>query len=139
MTTAPSSRRFRDTCQTLGIPQYHSRAKTPKDNATNERFNRTLEEEFIRLGDGTDNIDLFNRKLCRGSWSTTPPAAPEPRVPDTDVFHPAARQGDTEVVIHYIGLTFLRESACSIIPHLPCGRFRESEPSLDTAPRAACS
>ncbi len=54
---------FAKACRRLGIPQYHSRIKTPKDNATNERFNRTLQEEFIQLGNmGTDTTD-FNHRL----------------------------------------------------------------------------
>jgi transposase InsO family protein len=35
----------------------------PKDNPECERFNRTLQEEFIALGNMTENVDLFNRKL----------------------------------------------------------------------------
>lgn len=43
MTTARSSKGgFRVGCEKLGIPQYHSRVQTPKHNATNERFNRTI-------------------------------------------------------------------------------------------------
>ena len=41
---------FKTACQKLGIEQYHSRVRTPKDNPNNERFNRTLQEEFIDLG-----------------------------------------------------------------------------------------
>lgn len=47
----------------LNIPHYHSRARTPKDNPVNERFNRTLQEEFIALGNMTDNTKIFNQKL----------------------------------------------------------------------------
>lgn len=54
---------FAKTCEKLGIEQYHSRIKTPKDNATNERFNRTLQEEFIQLGNLTDDCTEFNRRL----------------------------------------------------------------------------
>jgi transposase InsO family protein len=45
------------------IPHYHSRIKTPKDNPDNERFNRTLEEEFIQLGNMTTDLTEFNRRL----------------------------------------------------------------------------
>jgi transposase InsO family protein len=55
--------RFADACFALNIPQYHSRVKTPKDNPVNERFNRTLEEEFIQLGNMTDDCAEFNRRL----------------------------------------------------------------------------
>ena len=54
---------FEETCRQLNIPQYYSRIKTPKDNAVRERFNRTLKEEFIQLGDMTDNTVLFNQRL----------------------------------------------------------------------------
>ena len=54
---------FKNACQKLGITQYYSRVHTPKDNAVNERFNRTLQEEFIQLGNLTANIPLFNQKL----------------------------------------------------------------------------
>lgn len=37
--------------------------KTPKDNATNERFNRTLREEFVENGNGYGDPDVFNRHL----------------------------------------------------------------------------
>jgi transposase InsO family protein/transposase-like protein len=38
---------FDEACRKLKIIHVYSRVKTPKDNAINERFNRTLEEEFI--------------------------------------------------------------------------------------------
>lgn len=54
---------FDTALEKLGIPHYHSRVKTPKDNAVNERFNRTLEEEFIMLGNLTADTMLFNHRL----------------------------------------------------------------------------
>lgn len=54
---------FTDVCKELQIAQYVSRVHTPKDNATNERFNRTLEEEFVQLGNFTADVDLFNRNV----------------------------------------------------------------------------
>jgi transposase InsO family protein len=54
---------FEKTCHQLKIPQYYSRIKTPKDNAVCERFNRTLKEEFIQLGNMTDDTVLFNQRL----------------------------------------------------------------------------
>ena len=54
---------FRQACEDLGIEQYYSRVKTPKDNADNERFNQTLEKEFIELGNFTTDVDEFNRRL----------------------------------------------------------------------------
>lgn len=54
---------FETTCKDLNIPHWWSRVHTPKDNAVNERFNRTLQEEFIQLGNMTDNATIFNRNL----------------------------------------------------------------------------
>lgn len=45
----------------LNIPHYHSRVKTPKDNAVNERFNRTFTEEFLLLGNLTPDTVVFNK------------------------------------------------------------------------------
>lgn len=57
-------KRYFDTAlTTLNITHYHSRVRTPKDNPQNERFNRTLEDEFIAFGNLTDNIQLFNERL----------------------------------------------------------------------------
>src|SRR3989344_5880429 len=49
----------------LNIPQYFSSVKTPKDNPVCERFNRTLKEEFLRMGNWTDDINEFNRRLTK--------------------------------------------------------------------------
>lgn len=54
---------FDQGCVRLNIPHYHSRVKTPKDNPDNERFNRTLQEEFIEMGNMTDDVKVFNQKL----------------------------------------------------------------------------
>ena len=40
---------FEEACKTLGIPQWYSRPYTPKDNAVLERFNRTIQEEFVTM------------------------------------------------------------------------------------------
>jgi len=47
----------------LQLGSYYSRPKTPTDNPVNERFNRTLQEEFIALGNMTSDCEVFNRKL----------------------------------------------------------------------------
>lgn len=47
----------------LGLPHWWSRPKTPKDNPRNERFNRTLKEEFLRFGNYTADVSVFNRRL----------------------------------------------------------------------------
>ena len=49
--------------QQLKLTHYHSRIKTPKDNAFDERFNRTLKEEFIALGHLTSDCAIFNQNL----------------------------------------------------------------------------
>jgi transposase InsO family protein len=54
---------FDSACSQLKIPHYFSRNHTPKDNAVNERFNRTIQEEFIALGNMTDDVKYFNQKL----------------------------------------------------------------------------
>lgn len=55
---------FAEACRTRNIPQWFSRPHTPKDNAVLERFNRTIQEEFIEVTD-TDIlfIDEFNTYL----------------------------------------------------------------------------
>ena len=50
-------------CQKLSLARYFSRPRTPQDNSFDERFNRTLKEEFIQLGNLTYDCDTFNRKL----------------------------------------------------------------------------
>jgi transposase InsO family protein len=54
---------FKTACIELGIEQYWSRVRTPKDNAVNERFNRTLKEEFIQLGNFNSEPQIFNKYL----------------------------------------------------------------------------
>lgn len=57
---------FEKACQTFQIPHYWSRVRTSKDNPHIERFNRTLEEEFIQLGNRIVDPVQFNQKLT--SW-----------------------------------------------------------------------
>ena len=52
-----------EACKELGLEQYWSRVRTPKDNPVCERFNRTIQDEFIDLSNFTPNPILFNRKL----------------------------------------------------------------------------
>lgn len=54
---------FREAASELNLSHYFSRVKTPKDNAHLERFNRTLNEEFIQMGNMTADCDLFNKRL----------------------------------------------------------------------------
>jgi len=55
---------FKKACQTLGILQVYSRAYTPKDNAVLERFNRTIQEEWLEQSVvGLDDIKEANIDL----------------------------------------------------------------------------
>lgn len=55
---------FQKACQTLGILQVYSRAYTPKDNAVLERFNRTIQEEWLEQSTvGLDDINEANNDL----------------------------------------------------------------------------
>lgn len=47
----------------LKLEHWWSRTKTPKDNAVCERFNRTLQEEFIDQGNGYPDLERFNKRL----------------------------------------------------------------------------
>lgn len=51
-------------CQQLSLPQWYSRVRTPTDNPVLERFNRTIQEEFVDMTDVTiDVVQDFNTKL----------------------------------------------------------------------------
>jgi len=54
---------FIEACAELHLSQYWSRVRTPTDNPMDERFNRTLKEEFIQLGNMTDDTVRFNHNL----------------------------------------------------------------------------
>jgi transposase InsO family protein len=55
---------FEDACSTLSIPQWYSRVHTPKDNAVLERFNRTIQEEFVEVTDTDPGFLVdFNQRL----------------------------------------------------------------------------
>jgi transposase InsO family protein len=55
---------FEEACREMHIPQWYSRLHTPKDNAVLERFNRTIQEEFVEMTD-IDPLftDDFNHAL----------------------------------------------------------------------------
>lgn len=57
------AKNFKEAAQTLKLSHYFSRPRTPKDNAFDERFNRTLQDEFISLGHLTNDCAIFNREL----------------------------------------------------------------------------
>lgn len=54
---------FQRAAQELGLGHYFNRPKTPKDNPVNERFNRTLKEEFLDLGNFHPDPGVFNKRL----------------------------------------------------------------------------
>lgn len=54
---------FDEALDGLQIVGYFSRVKTPTDNPVDERFNRTLQDEFIALGNMTADCRIFNRRL----------------------------------------------------------------------------
>ena len=46
-------------CDKLALSRYFSRVRTPKDNPVNERFNRTIQDEFINLGNFSSDPPPF--------------------------------------------------------------------------------
>lgn len=55
---------FEKACVLLNLPQWYSRVHTPKDNPVLERFNRTIQDEFVDFVD-VDPFEVadFNQKL----------------------------------------------------------------------------
>ncbi|MEK7628693.1 MAG: integrase core domain-containing protein [Patescibacteria group bacterium] len=54
---------FQRAIEKQGINDWWSRTHTPKDNPVNERFNRTLQDEFIALGHLTADCERFNKEV----------------------------------------------------------------------------
>ncbi|MCL4339305.1 integrase core domain-containing protein, partial [Patescibacteria group bacterium] len=55
---------FEQACKEMGIQQIFSRVRTPKDNPALERFNWTVQDEWLSLSPyGLDDIDIANRDL----------------------------------------------------------------------------
>lgn len=48
----------------LGLTHWWSRTKMPKDNAVCERFNRTIQEEFVAQGNAVPDLTEFHRRLA---------------------------------------------------------------------------
>jgi transposase InsO family protein len=57
------AKEFREAATELSLPHYFSRPKTPTDNPFDERFNRTMQDEFIAMGNLNSDCAAFNRKL----------------------------------------------------------------------------
>lgn len=51
---------FEEALLDLNIAHWFSRARTPEDNAIAERFNQTIQTEWINDGNFTTNVDEFN-------------------------------------------------------------------------------
>jgi len=56
-------RYFHDACKYLNLDHYFSRTRSPKDHPEIERYNRTLEEEFLQLGHYIPELEVFNPLL----------------------------------------------------------------------------
>ncbi len=55
---------FEKACTQLNIPQIYSRVRRPKDNPALERFNRTIQEEWLEVSEiGLDDITKANLDL----------------------------------------------------------------------------
>jgi transposase InsO family protein len=54
---------FERGCLKLNLERYFNRPHTPKDNSVNERFNQTLQYEFVNFGNFTTDTLEFNRRL----------------------------------------------------------------------------
>jgi len=58
------AKNFETACQELAIQRVYSRARTPKDNPTLERFNWTIQDEWLSLSEvGLDEIAEANQDL----------------------------------------------------------------------------
>lgn len=58
---------FSEACEDLNLSQIYSRPHTPKDNPALERFNWTIQDEWLSMSEiGLDSIDDANRDLT--SW-----------------------------------------------------------------------
>lgn len=54
------AKEFELACKQYAIEQWYSRPRTPKDNPVLERFNRTIQEEFVELAE----VDVAETDLC---------------------------------------------------------------------------
>jgi len=57
------AKHFEQACAELKVTHYFSRVRTPKDNAVVERFNRTLQEEWLNDGNFYADASVMNAKL----------------------------------------------------------------------------
>ena len=59
---------FTKICQEENVKQYFSRPRTPKDNPSLERFNQTIQREWINNGHLFTDVERFNKELA--PWIT---------------------------------------------------------------------
>jgi len=59
------SKHFEQAITRLKLNHYHSRVRTPKDNAFIERFNRTLQDEWLNDGNFYADTDKMNEELTK--------------------------------------------------------------------------
>lgn len=67
---------FAEACALFQITHIYSRARTPKDNAALERFNRTVQDEWLSLSEvGLDDINDANKDMSEwlGEYNTYRP------------------------------------------------------------------
>lgn len=57
------AKEFRVAAADLHLPHYFSRPKTPKDNPVDERFNGTIEREFLQMGNMMTDCVAFNKRM----------------------------------------------------------------------------
>jgi transposase InsO family protein len=57
------AKEFREAASALALPHYFSRPKTPTDNPFDERFNGTVEREFLQMGNMITDCGAFNRRM----------------------------------------------------------------------------
>jgi transposase InsO family protein len=57
------AKEFSEAAIQLSLSHYLSRPKTPTDNPFDERFNRTMDEEYIQMGNLMSDCDVFNKRL----------------------------------------------------------------------------
>ncbi len=54
---------FEKALKQLNLIHWWSRPRTPKDNPSNERFNRTFKEEFLNWGNFNKDNNIFNKRI----------------------------------------------------------------------------
>jgi transposase InsO family protein len=61
---------FEEACKKLGITHIFTRVRTPQDNSMDERFNRTVKEEFMQVNEYFEEY-LAEKDLTRANKELT--------------------------------------------------------------------